>query len=62
MQRGVLATESVKSSIWYPVVLLVAIAGSWTLARFSRNRSAVFTAIVACVFVELVVLLISVGR
>ena len=58
----VLATESVKSSIWYPVVLVVAIAGSWTLARFSRNRSAVFTAILACVFVELVVLLISVGR
>jgi 4-hydroxybenzoate polyprenyltransferase len=58
----VLATESGKVSLWFPAVLVAAIAGAWTLAHFSRNRSAVFTAILACVFVELVVLLISVSH
>jgi 4-hydroxybenzoate polyprenyltransferase len=56
---AVLAWKSAQSSLWYPVALVVALAGAGFYARMSKSRSATFNAILVCVVVEVVVLLAS---
>ncbi len=56
---AVLAWKSAQSSLWYPVALVVTLAGAGAYARMSKSRSATFNAILVCVVVEVVVLLAS---
>ncbi len=57
----ILAVESYPSSTWFPVVLGVALAGAVLYVRWSRNRTAIFNAILALVVVQVLVLLAAVA-
>lgn len=56
---GVLALESAKTHLLYPVALIVVLVGAGAFARFSKRRTAMFTAILFLVVVDVIVLLIS---
>lgn len=56
---AVLAWESAKSSLWYPVALVITLACAAAHARISKSRTATFNAILVCVVAEVVVLLAS---
>ena len=58
---AILAAESYSASAWFPVVIALALVSAAIYARFSKKRTAVFTAILALVVVQVLVLLAAVS-
>jgi len=56
----ILAVESSSVSVWFPLAIGITLAGAALYARFSKERTAMFNAILALVVVQVLVLLVSV--
>ncbi len=57
---AILAAESYSVSEWFPVALALALVGAAIYTRFSKKRTATFTAILALVVTQVLVLLAAV--
>lgn len=56
----ILAVESSSVSAWFPLAIGITLAGAALYARFSKERTAMFNAILALVVVQVLVLLVAV--